>query len=102
MGPPTDDRRSALKRLSILVALMAIGYLFARTLRFANGALNLAFACLLFLLPFFAIRPVLRLRRWPKLAGLVLLVPMLAISMLSLLLMATCEVPAVVERRELS
>ena len=102
MAPPADDRRSALKQLLIVAALMAMGYLFRRTLRFTNGALNLAFVCLFSLLPFFAIRPVLRLRRWPKLAASIFLVPLLAISMLCLLLTATCEIPVVVERRELS
>ncbi|HKN74505.1 MAG TPA: hypothetical protein VJW94_04955 [Candidatus Acidoferrum sp.] len=81
---------------------MAIGYLFTRTLRFTNEALNLTFVCLYFLLPFFAIRSVLRLRRWPKLAASIFLVPLLAISTLCLLLTATCEIPAVVEHRELS
>jgi hypothetical protein len=102
MPTPANDRRSALKRLSIVAALMAIGYLFTRTLRFTNEALNLSFVCLFFLLPFFAINPVLRLRRWPKLAALIFLVPLLAISMVCLLVTATCEIPAVVERRELS
>jgi hypothetical protein len=81
---------------------MAIGYLFTRTLRFTNGALNLTFVCLFLLLPFFAINPVRRLRRWPKLAALIFLVPLLVISMVCLLLTATCEIPAVVERREMS
>jgi hypothetical protein len=81
---------------------MAIGYLFTRTLRFTNGALNLTFVCLFLLLPFFAINPVRRLRRWSKLAALMFLVPLLAISMVCLLLTATCEIPAVVERREMS
>jgi hypothetical protein len=102
MPLPADDRRSTLKRLSIVAALMAIGFLFTRTLRFTNEALNLSFVCLFFLLPFFAIRPVLGLRRWPKLAASIFLVPLLAISMLCLLLTATCEIPAVVEHRELS
>jgi hypothetical protein len=97
MPPPSNDRRGALERLSIVAVLMAIGYLFTRTLRFTNGALNLTFVCLFLLLPFFAINPVRRLRRWPKLAALIFLVPLLVISMVCLLLTATCEIPAVVE-----
>jgi hypothetical protein len=102
MAASADDRRNAAQHLLVVAALMSVGYLFIRTLRFTNGALNVAFVFLFFLLPFLAIRPVLRLRRWPKLAVSIFLAPLLAVSLLCLLLTVTCDIPAVVERRELS
>jgi hypothetical protein len=52
-----------------------------RTLCFTNDALNVAFVCLLFLIPLLAIRPVLRLRRWFKAAATIFLVPLPAVSL---------------------
>jgi len=96
-----DNRRSAVLQLLVVAALMAVSYLCIRTLRFTNDGLDVAFVCLFFLLPFLAIRPVLRLRRWPKVAAAIFLVPLLTLSLLCLLFTVTCDIPAVVERREL-
>ena len=96
-----DNRRSAVLQLLVVAALMAVSYLCIRTLRFTNDGLDVAFVCLFFLLPFLAIRPVLRLRRWPKVAAANFLVPLLTLSLLCLLFTVTCDIPAVVERREL-
>ena len=97
-----DGRPKALRTLLILAALMALEYLCIRTLRFTNGLLNVAFVCLFFLIPFLAAREALRLGGWLKYVTTILLVPLLALSMLSLILTVSCDLPAVIEHRELS
>ncbi|HEY1209918.1 MAG TPA: hypothetical protein VGE85_11160 [Terracidiphilus sp.] len=74
-------------QLVVLAALMVIGYTVVHTLRFTVGALNFFFECAFYIIPLFAIRPVLRLRRWPKIWGLILLSPLLLLS--SFLLLGT-------------
>jgi len=56
---------------------MGIGYTCTRTLSFEVGAFNFIFLCAFYLVPFLAIRPVLRLRQRPKIWGLILLTPLL-------------------------
>ena len=97
-----DDRRNSVRQLLATAALIALGYVCIRTLRFTNGGLNLVFACVFFLTPFLAIRPLRRLRSWPKVLGTIVLTPFLALSLLLLLMEATCEAPAVIQGRELS
>jgi len=97
-----DDRRTSVRQLLVLAALIAVGYLCIRALRFTNEGLNLAFVCAFLLIPFFAVRPVLRLRRWPKVLTTILLAPVLALCLLCLLVTVTCDIPAVAKHRELS
>jgi hypothetical protein len=97
-----ENRRSVARQLLLVAALIAVSYLCLRTLRFTNDELNIAFVCLFLLLPFLAIRPVLRLRRWRKLAAAILLVPLLTLALLCLLFTVTCDIPAVLEGRDLS
>ncbi|MGB7986326.1 MAG: hypothetical protein WCF54_14260 [Terracidiphilus sp.] len=73
-----------------------------QALRFTNAGLNLAFGCLFLLLPAFAIKPALRLPRWAKIMTVTLLVPLMAFSMVGLLGMVACEIPAAVNHRQLS
>src|SRR4051794_24715875 len=96
-----DDRRTSVWQLLVPVTLMAVGYLCIRALRFTNEEFNLAFVCAFLVIPIFVIRPVLRLRRWPKMLATVTLAPVLAFSILCLLMTISCDIPAVVEHREL-
>lgn len=95
-----DHKRKAVGQLFALAALMALGWLCMRTLRFTNDGLNLAFGCVFLLIPFFAVRPVLRLDRWPKALALILWGPLLALSSFGLLAMVSCDIPDFVEKRE--
>jgi hypothetical protein len=97
-----DERLKALRRLLFLAALIGLGYLCTRTLRFTNHFLNIAFLCSFFLVPFVAAREALRLGGWLKVVTTMLLIPLLALSMVSLLLTVSCDLPAVVEHREMS
>jgi hypothetical protein len=102
MTETANDRSRAIRQLLVVAALMGLGWICIRTLRFTNDGLNLAFGCGFLLLPFFAIRPVLRLRRWPRMLMAVVLTPVLALAMLALLFTVGCDVPAYVQHRELS
>ncbi len=88
-----DERLKTLRRLLLLAALTGVAYLCTRTLRFTNDFLNIAFVCSFFLIPFLAAREALRLGRWLKLVTTILLVPLLAVSMVSLLLTVSCYLP---------
>jgi hypothetical protein len=79
-----------------------VGYFCTRTLRFTHGGLNLVFVVAFLLIPFMAVRPVLRLRRWPKVLTTILLAPILALSLLCLLMIVSCDVLALLEHLELS
>jgi hypothetical protein len=72
------------------------------TFRFTHNGLNLTFGCLFLLLPFFAIKPALRLPRRAKITTLILLMPTLAFSMLGLSAMAACDIPGAVNHVQLS
>ena len=84
----TDSTESAgkfVRQLLVIAALMVIGYTGTRTLRFTVDALNVIFDCVVYAIPFLAIRPVLRLHGRPRTWGLRLLTPLLLISSLYLL-----------------
>jgi hypothetical protein len=102
MHETKDDRSRAIRQLLVIAALMGLGYVCIRTLRFTNDGPNLAFVCGFFLVPFFAIRPVLRLGRWPRVLMALLLTPLLAFSMLALVATVGCDIPAHVRHIELS
>jgi hypothetical protein len=70
---PSDSSSKPVRRLVILAALAVLMYLCMRTLRFTFDGLNLAFGSLFLLLPFFAIKPALRLPLWAKIATFTLL-----------------------------
>ena len=99
---PSNRSFNPVRRLVFLTALMVFMYLCMRTLRFTHAGLNLAFGCLFLLLPLFAIKPALRLPRWAKVMTLTLLVPLLVFSGVGLLGMVACDIPAVVNHRQLS
>jgi hypothetical protein len=73
-----------LRQLLVVAAIIVFGYACIQTLRFTVGSLNSIFVCVWLLVPFLAIRPVFRLRRWPRICGLVLLTPLLLLSSLLL------------------
>jgi hypothetical protein len=73
-----------------------------RTLRFTDDGLNVAFGCAFLLLPWLALPPALRLRRWPKVIALVIFIPMAALSSVGLLAMVSCDIPAAVNKRQMS
>src|SRR5580700_11418940 len=85
----SSNRKSAGQFIAI-AAVMGVSYLCIRTLRFTHEGLNLIFFCAFLLTPFLAIRPVLRLGRWPKLLGTIFLTPLLLLSLLLLLFSAAC------------
>jgi hypothetical protein len=79
-----QTRKSAWQLL-IVAALMGIGYICTQTLRFEIGTLNFILICVFYLIPFLAIRPVLRLHQRPRRWGLILLTPLLVLSSFFLL-----------------
>ena len=64
---------------------MVIGYTGTRTLRFSVDVLNVIFDCVVYAIPFLAIRPVLRLHGQFRTWGLRLLTSLLLLSSLYLL-----------------
>ncbi len=99
---PSNRNSRSVRRLVFLTALMVLMYLCMCALSFTNDGLNLAFGCLFLLLPFFAIRPALRLPRLAKMVALILLTPVLAFSCVGLMAMVACDIPDAVSHRELS
>jgi hypothetical protein len=99
---PSNLGSKPVRHLVFLVMLAVLMYSCMGAFRFTYDGLNLAFAGLFLLLPFFAIKPTLRLPRWAKVTTLILLVPMLGISVLGLLGMAACNIPAAVNHAQLS
>jgi hypothetical protein len=87
MTNPTKEVGKSLRQLLVIAALMVIGYTCVRTLRFTVDILNFIFVCAFYVIPFLAIRPVLRLHQRPRIWGLVLLTPLLLLS--SFLLLGT-------------
>ena len=84
----TDSTKAvgkSVRQLMVMAALMVIGYICTRTLRFTVDVLNLIFHCVVYAIPFLAIRPVLRLHGRPRTWGLRLLTPVLLVSSLYLL-----------------
>jgi hypothetical protein len=77
-------------------------YLCMRTLRFTHAGLNLAFGCLFLVLPFFAIKPALRLPRRAKTMTLILLTPLLAFSAFGLLATMVADIPDAIGHVQLS
>lgn len=102
MGNPADRRSRAVHQLLLVAAVMGLSYVCIRTLRFTNEGLNLAFVCGFLLMPWFAIRSMLGLSRWPKAVMTVFLVPLLGLSVVFLLFTARCDIPAHLEHRQLS
>lgn len=88
--------------LVFLTALGIVMYFCMGTFRFTHDGLNLAFGCLFLLLPFFAIKPALRMPRRAKITTLVLLMPMLAFSVLGMSAMAAFDIPDAVNHVQLS
>jgi hypothetical protein len=79
--------------LLIVAALMAIGYVCIRALSFTNEVFNFLSVCLFFLIPFLAIRPIMRFQKGPRFWGLALLSPLLLVSSCSLLFTVSCDGP---------
>lgn len=99
----SSDHSSNLARQFVVVVLaMAVMYLCMRTLRFTNHALNLSFFCLFLLLPLLLMPAALSLRRRARVLAIVLLVPVLAISLLSLFFIAIFDIPAAIKHQQLS
>jgi hypothetical protein len=80
----TKDTRKSVRRLLILIAIMLVGYACIEMFRFAAGLVNLIFVCAYLIVPFFAIRPVLRLSQPFKALGYFLLTPVLLLSVVNL------------------
>lgn len=80
----TRETANAAKQLSSIAALMLVGYLCQGKFRLGSDLLNRTLFCGLCALPFFAIRPLLQLRRASKIIGMLLLLPLLLFSSISL------------------
>lgn len=102
MVQATDGRISSVLQIVAICTLIVVGYLCTRCLRFTHAGLNLLFASALFLLPFLALWPVMRLHRWPKVVTTILLSPLLLVSLSCLIFTVACEVPALIHHREFS
>jgi hypothetical protein len=81
----TESAGKSIRQLLVIAALMVIVYTGTRTLRFTVDVLNVIFDCVVYAIPFLAIRPVLRLHGRPRTWGLRLLTPLLLFSSLYLL-----------------
>ena len=97
-----NGRPKAARMLLVTAALMALGYVCIRTLRFTSDAFNVAFLCLFFLIPVLAAHYALRLGGWRKYFATILLTPLLAVSLLYFLLTVSCDLPAALKHREFS
>lgn len=102
MAGQVNEARVAVRHLFLVLAMMGLGYMCIRTLRFTNDLLNLGFVCAFFLIPWFGIRPVLRLRHWTKWVTTILLLPLMVLSLLSLVSMVSCDIPAAIQHRGFS
>jgi len=85
MAESSTQTRRSVRQLLLTALFIGIEYACIRTLSFTVGFLNFVFVCVFFATPLFAIRPVLRLQRKPKIWGLVLLSPVLLLSSFLLL-----------------
>jgi hypothetical protein len=102
-GPVASNLRSnPVWGLVFLAMLMAVMYLCMCTLHFTHDSLDIAFVCLFYFVPVFAIWPALCLRRWAKILALTLMTPVLALSLFGLSTIALFEIPAAANHRELS
>ena len=99
---PSDPGSRPVRRLVFLVGLAVFLYWCSDTFRFTLDGLNMAFGCIFLLLPFFAIRPALRLPRWARITTAILLIPVLAFSVMGLAAMAACEIPNAINHVQLS
>lgn len=104
MNDSVASKRSfnPVRRLVILAALMVFLHFFRDTFRFTHEGVNLAFQVLSLLLPFFALKPALRLPRNGKIITFPVLIPLLAYSALGLPAIAACDIPDAVNHRQLS
>lgn len=90
------------RRIAFLALLAVVMYLCMSAFRFTLDGLNIAFGFLFLLLPIFAIKPALRLPRLAKIVTLILLTPMLAFSVVGIMAMVACDIPAAVNHHQLS
>ena len=97
-----DIQNKPVRQLLLLILGMVLGYVCIQTLRFTWDGLNVAVVCTFFAGPWFAVRPLLRLPRWPKVFATIVVTPLLALSVIALGFTAACDVPAVIEHKELS
>ena len=72
-------------QFAVLAALLVVGYMGTGVLRFTSAPLDLIVNNAYFTIPYFAIRPALRLHGLQKILGLMLLAPFLLFSSLILL-----------------
>jgi len=93
MAEPTKETRNSLLQLLVIAALLVFGYTCICTLSFTREFFNFLFVCAFFVIPFLAIRPVLRLRRRSRIFGLILLSPLLFLSSFLLLFTVACNGP---------
>lgn len=85
MSEPTKETRKSFRQLLAIAPLLVIGYACVHTLRFTVGSLNLITDCMFYAVPILAIPPVLRLRKWARTLGFILLAPVLLLSSFLLL-----------------
>jgi hypothetical protein len=88
----TLERRSRrpLRLLAVLVLVFLVGIGCTRVFQFTLPLLNYMFVAALLCFPFTAIRPLSQLSRWPRLAGFILLVPLLLICVLLMVISLSC------------
>lgn len=90
MTESAHDSLRTSKQLLIVGALFAIGYVCLRNLRFTYAPLNGIFFILFLLIPWLAVRPLLKMPRWPKFLGAIFLTPLLSLAMLLLVFQLAC------------
>lgn len=93
MAESTNHTRRSIIQLLLIATLMGIGYTCRHILRFSSEWLNFIFVCVSYTIPFFTIRPVLRLRKNAKVWGLILLFPLLSLSSCMLVFTVGCDGP---------
>lgn len=92
---PTHVWRQPVRRIFLLSALFILGYICTRIFEFSQPLLNYLFVLLVMSLPFFAIYPIRRLSKLAKIAGYVIVSPLLLIEIFLLLGFVACGSPEV-------
>jgi hypothetical protein len=81
------------RRLVVLASLFVLGCVCCQVFEFSLPILNYSFVLLVMSLPLFAIHPIHQLPRIPKIAGLVVVSPLLLIEIAMLLFFVACGSP---------
>ena len=94
-GPsePVSVRRSPARQLQVLAGAFIVGYGCTRIFEFSQSIFNYLFVLLVMSFPVLAVRPIRQLPKLPKIAGFVIVSPLLLIEIFLLLTFVACGSP---------